>query len=635
MPLLVLLVICFCSSLSFGQVKDSSIKKEKEDTLKIFSMQEEAFENRNIKAFYKKLDTSLTGAQKHDQLRERKPFTATFPNLGLAYRDLEFNMHYNSDFVSSRRYYEDYFLTNDNAEYFHVNSPYSKAYYVMGPKREQYFNFLFTRNFKENLNFSVNYKIIHANATYDRQKSDDAFVRFTGNYTTKNHKYVVLGDYFYNRMKDQENGGLLHDSAFLGSNHANWLLDSISLYGAENRIKESGFYIRQFYFLGVGGEKAKKDTSKTYVVKPYRGFGRISHSILFKNQSYTYIDANPWSGYYPAPLLDSAVSHDSIHVNSIENMLEWSNTSYLNDSTSQPFLLKISIRHKYSKLYTDSTDTSLVSIIPQAGFRLDIKEKFKVAANGFYYLSGHNKGDLSLSGCIAGNFKTDSATTGSVGITADVVRQSPAWFDQQYSSNSFYWNNSFDPITSKKVRLFCNFKKFDLSLAYYQVKNYIFYDIFAKPKQFAGNVDVLQLKLKKDFIWKHFEMANTILFQKNFHNNVVHLPELLSNHALYYTHDFFKTALTAQLGVEVTFLSSYSPLAWMPSTRVFYIQNDFSTKNYPFMDLFLNLKIKRARIFLKMDHINEGMVGNNDFMIPHYPSLGRAFHFGVSWMFYD
>ncbi|MFA5781089.1 MAG: putative porin, partial [Bacteroidales bacterium] len=67
----------------------------------------------------------------------------------------------------------------------------------------------------------------------------------------------------------------------------------------------------------------------------------------------------------------------------------------------------------------------------------------------------------------------------------------------------------------------------------------------------------------------------------------------------------------------------------------FYLQNDFKSDNYPFFDFFVNLKIKRARIYLKFDHVNSGLMGYNYYMIPHYPMSDRAFKFGISWMFYD
>ena len=36
----------------------------------------------------------------------------------------------------------------------------------MGPKREQLFDVMFTRNFKKNLNLAVDYKLIHSLGEY-------------------------------------------------------------------------------------------------------------------------------------------------------------------------------------------------------------------------------------------------------------------------------------------------------------------------------------------------------------------------------------------------------------------------------------------------------------------------------------
>ncbi len=638
-----LIVFAFgaCSSIAFGQGKDTSLirkndtsavkKKKKEDTLKIFRLNEEAFEHREIKPFYQKLDTSISGTQKEKYLRETLPFTESFPNIGLAYRSLVFDHQYNFDFFSARQYFKDYFLTNENAPYFQVNSPLADAFYAMGPKREQTFNFLFTRNFVKHLNLAVNYKIIHANGTYFRQKSDNSFVILTGNYIANNGKYIVLGNYFYNRMKLQENGGLLHDSAFIGTNHANWQIDSVGLYNAENRVRESGFYIRQFYYAGLGGRTLRNDTS--HAERPYVGLGQVSYTILFKNQSYVYLDS--LEGFNPLYSFNNSTAHDSVHIHTIENTLEWSNINFLKESNYQVFLLHLSIKHKYSKIYSINTDTSWASVIPQADLTLKSKHGFEVNANGLYFLSGYNQGDYSYTGTIANERKSDTTSRANYGVTANLNRQSPSWFDQQYSSGYFNWDNKFNAITSQKVNLFYNYKTLDLSLAYYQIKNYVYYSNLALPMQFQHMFEIVQFKISKDFKWKNWEFANTIIYQKSFFADLVRLPDLVSNHALYYTKQFFKTALTAQLGLEVTFISSYYPLSWMPSTKEFYLQGNFKSANYPYMDLFLNAKIKRAKIFLKMEHVNAGLMGYDYFMIPHYPMLGRAFKFGVSWKFYD
>ena len=57
--------------------------------------------------------------------------------------------------------------------------------------------------------------------------------------------------------------------------------------------------------------------------------------------------------------------------------------------------------------------------------------------------------------------------------------------------------------------------------------------------------------------------------------------------------------------------------------------------NYPYLDAFVNIRIKRARLFLKLEHANSYFMGYNYFMIPHYPMADMALKFGVSWKFYD
>ena len=73
----------------------------------------------------------------------------------------------------------------------------------------------------------------------------------------------------------------------------------------------------------------------------------------------------------------------------------------------------------------------------------------------------------------------------------------------------------------------------------------------------------------------------------------------------------------------------------MPATRNFYIQNDKEIGNYIYVDVFFNLQVKRARLFLK--YINLGSLFNyyNYYTVPSYPMQDDGFRFGVSWMFYD
>jgi hypothetical protein len=53
------------------------------------------------------------------------------------------------------------------------------------------------------------------------------------------------------------------------------------------------------------------------------------------------------------------------------------------------------------------------------------------------------------------------------------------------------------------------------------------------------------------------------------------------------------------------------------------------------MDVFLNVKIQRATLFVKYSHFNAAFMERNYFMVPNYPMQDAAFKFGVNWRFFD
>jgi hypothetical protein len=73
----------------------------------------------------------------------------------------------------------------------------------------------------------------------------------------------------------------------------------------------------------------------------------------------------------------------------------------------------------------------------------------------------------------------------------------------------------------------------------------------------------------------------------------------------------------------------------MPATAAYYRQNSSLTGNYPYLNVFINFKLKRTRILLMFDHLNSGLSGYNYFMVPSYPMNVRMIRYGFAWTFYD
>ena len=73
----------------------------------------------------------------------------------------------------------------------------------------------------------------------------------------------------------------------------------------------------------------------------------------------------------------------------------------------------------------------------------------------------------------------------------------------------------------------------------------------------------------------------------------------------------------------------------MPETGMFYSQNSFTIGNYPYSDMFLNMKLKRFRFFLKYERVNTWFPNSEGFNLSHYPYNSSILKYGLSWTFYD
>lgn len=62
----------------------------------------------------------------------------------------------------------------------------------------------------------------------------------------------------------------------------------------------------------------------------------------------------------------------------------------------------------------------------------------------------------------------------------------------------------------------------------------------------------------------------------------------------------------------------------------FYNQRTIDVGGYPLMNAFANMKLSKVRFYVMMSHVNQGMMGDNYFSLPHYPINPRRFQMGLS-----
>jgi hypothetical protein len=270
----------------------------------------------------------------------------------------------------------------------------------------------------------------------------------------------------------------------------------------------------------------------------------------------------------------------------------------------------------------------------------NIGEKFRWLATGELYLTGYRIGDFNLNGEISKAFDWKKGRAFWL-ITGSMKNRKPSFWYEQWGGNSIKWDQNL----SKEFRidLGTSFRyparKTELILNYAVIKNYTDFDSTAHPSQFGGGLSVAAVTVKKELrLWK-FHLAADLIIQKSSNSEILDLPLATVRSAAYFEHlfRFAKTGgkLNFQLGGDVTYNTTYHPYAYMPATGRFYRQDQTTAGEYPFINVFLNFKVKRTRVFVMFDHLNAGMLGSNYEMVPGYPMNIRMLRYGLSWTFYN
>ena len=146
---------------------------------------------------------------------------------------------------------------------------------------------------------------------------------------------------------------------------------------------------------------------------------------------------------------------------------------------------------------------------------------------------------------------------------------------------------------------------------------------------------MIRFDITDEFRYKTWGFDAQLVYNMNSNKDLIRVPDFMARVSIYPTLSLFKNAAILQPGVDIFYNTAYYASAYMPALRMFYLQDEKKIGNYAYIDVFVNLMVKRFRIFAKYQHINALWSQNRYYMVPHYPSQGGAFKFGLSWSFYD
>ncbi|MDP2162509.1 MAG: putative porin, partial [Flavobacterium sp.] len=333
------------------------------------------------------------------------------------------------------------------------------------------------------------------------------------------------------------------------------------------------------------------------------------------------------NNFYANNFLDSLLTLDSVHFKRIGNTIGWTNSKLVNEKITQKLFINTSLTHSLISAMMAGTDTKFGQLEFNTHARFGLSKKTEIffasqlANNDYNGNSNHFKSGLRF--FVDTNFIVEGNIWSG--------KSNPTFIETKLVSNHFIWDNSFAGPQNKGGGVLIRLKSSYLDIGYNSFKNYIYYDVVARPRQYEPAFDLFTAKLHNLHNFGRFTIENTFVWQKVFGPELIRIPEFIDRFTFSYNKSFFTEVLHTRFGIETQFVSSYFADAWMPATRQFYLQNNKKIENLVMADLFLNMKLKRALFFFKYQHFNAGLFGYDYYAVPGYPLQGRAFKFGVSW----
>jgi len=589
----------------------------------------------NLQMGASELDTNLYGFQKYDPAIKVYPFNASLGNTGQAARNMIFEYAMRCGFNYGLKSFDAYKSdASQNLNYYSL-LPFTKLFWTLGSKREQIFQVMHYHHVHNQVFLGLDYRIINAPGrdNYNLNTNNHALSVFTY-YTTKNKKYGVFVNYIYNKIKTKENGGITDDTTYI--NYRKGDMSSgfdVNLKTAETNWRESTVVLKQYVGLSRDNTFNTKDS-----LKPLNriNLGRIVHTFNFTRQKYKFTDTSPNLSFYPLIPEDTGSIDDSTWFYTYENTLEWTNTEQRNDSSNRLFRYFVKLMHRYTEVRQPDRNYYISDIIPSLGVAVTPYKTLNLGLSGEYVLTNHHKNDVLINASARQQFVFNGRDFGSVALMLSYNKAKPSWFYEHYSSKYFQWDYDFAKQETWHAGLNYSYKRLGIGFDYYNLYNYVYMGADARPRQYTnGVINVLSAYIYKDFVIGKFRIDNKVVYQYTDKKNLVRTPDVSAMQSYLFTTPMFKKALLFQAGIDLLYHTKYYADAYNPATASFYLQNDRKIGNYLNTDVFINLKVKRVRIFFKLSNVLSGLAGYDYFTVLHYPMQDRLFRFGLSWVFYD
>ncbi len=580
---------------------------------------------------------------------------------GLGQSTLPFNYfdrRQDPDFKFARSY-DAYTYRMDNVPFYNTKTPYLNLTYLeSGQKRyrEEHFEITTAHNISPTTGFNVSYKARGTKGLYEWQRTIDHNLSVAFSHTGK--RYSVHAAYINNRIRQRENGGVVGTWAVVDTvfEHPSGVPMKLAEAEAENSYRNNSFFLKQSYAIPLQ-RVTDYDFSIAGLSAVYIGhvFEYNTWSKLYTDKYATYTnergDRNDkgefiptTEAYYKDWYISPAESRDSIRERVLSNRFFVEAQPWDRNGVVGVLDGGIGIdMYAYSQFALQDYAAGKYGVDKRTAWYAygavsgKIKKFADWGADVKFYPSGYRSGDLALNAHVALTAKFRGHPVILSGRFLQTSLSAGYW-EENLFSNHYVWSNSFDKENETRFEVSLKIPDWALELSAWQgvVSNKIYYGADSRVAQSGATISLTSLYARKDFRLGGFHFDHRVLLQWSTDQDVIPVPLCSAYLSYFYEMWVVRDVLRLQVGFDGRYNTKYYAPSYNPALAAFYNQHDVRLGNYPYLDAFVSAKWKRMRIFLKYQHVNAGLFGNNQyFTVAGYPLNPGMFKMGISWGFYD
>ena len=589
------------------------------------------------------VDTSLTIKKEYDYNYLRRDLFGLMPfaNEGQAYTTLQYTSKLRTSFPEfgyTGKHFN-YYQPND-IKYYSVATPYTELYFKTVMEQGQNVDAFLTLNMSERFNFSIAYKGLRSLGKYINQLSSTGNFRFAASYNSKNKRYYANFHYTSQDILNGENGGLSNPEYFEGNDPAYNERPRLDVYlkDAKSTLTGTRLFLDHNFLIN-----AKKQNNNVY----------LTHQINFESKYFEYnqvtvpttitSSAGVTSTLYRfGPSFAAANINDQVRYNRMYNKVGavYENTTL---GKIQFFVDDFRYNYYYNSVLFSTTQTipnKINDIINDFGGQYEYR---KNKWNGkFQYSSSLTKQSLFDFNAHL-NYQYNDKNSFTFEYQNSNNLPNIIYNLHQSSYINYNWHNNFKNEKHNSLKVEANTQWASATLEFNSINDYLYFSNdnsaglqLVSPKQYDKTINHISLKINKEVKVGKWALDNTFLYQKvDQSDKILNVPDLVLRNTLYYSGYFFKKAMYLQTGVIFNYFTKYYANDYNPILGEFFVQNQKEIGSYPNIDLFANARIQRTRIYLKAEHFNSSMSGNNYYSSPNNPYHDFIIRFGLVWNFFE